>query len=152
MIVAAAVAVVVFVVVVVVCCLLFVVCCLLFVVCCVLFVVCCLLLLSLSLSLSSSSSLLFVVVVVVVALAVTPAVPCSFFLSLVVAENRQIGFASTFVSKFSEPKTPKIPIYIVCASEAQNHGIYDVVCFWLQKPRYLQLFLACAWQKHCYFT
>ena len=132
MIVAAAVAVVVFVVVVVVCCLLFVVCCLLFAVC-VLFVVCCLLLLSLLSSLSLSLSLSFVVVVVVVALAVTPAVPCSFFLSLVVAENRQIGFASTFVSKFSEPKTPKIPIYIVCASEAQNHGIYDVVCFWLQK-------------------
>ena len=27
-----------------------------------------------------------------------------------------------------------------CASEAQNHGIYDAFCLWKQKSRYLQCF------------
>ena len=55
--------------------------------------------------------------------------PSSFFLSLVVAENRQIGCVSAFFLKPSEQKNT-VNTDVLCTSEAQNHGIYHVFCFW----------------------
>jgi len=39
---------------------------------------------------------------------------------------------------------------ICCASEVQNHGIYDVVSSASKKTRYLQCFLDSTEQKHWY--
>ena len=54
--------------------------------------------------------------------------PCSFFLNLVVAENRQIGCVFHFVKTLGAKNTVNTDVF--CASEAQNHRICDVFCFW----------------------
>ena len=113
--------------------LLFVVCCLLSVVCCLLFVACCLMLWLLLLLLLFACCLLFVVVccllfVVCCLLFVVCCCCCccnaSYFRILWASKDLHIG--GVFVS------------------EAENHGIYSVFCFWKQNSRYLRYFLARA--------
>ena len=58
-----------------------------------------------------------VVVLVLLVLLVLVLTPAAFFLSLVAAD---------FLKRSG--KTSLRPIF--CASEAQNHGVYDVFCFW----------------------
>jgi len=114
----------------VVCCLLFVVCCWLLVVCCLLFVVCC---------------LLFVVCWLLVVgcwllvvgcwLLLLLLLPLQLFLSLVVAQKRQIGVVFTFFLRLSEQRTPQIPMFFAprkpqttvftmfSGTGRKNHGI-----------------------------
>ena len=54
--------------------------------------------------------------------------PLQLFLNLVVAENRQIGCVFHFVKTLGAKNTVNTDVF--CASEAQNHRICDVFCFW----------------------
>ena len=60
-----------------------------------------------------------------------PLLPVQFFLSPVVAENRQIDSVLTCFNvflKLSEQKNVNTDVF--CASETQHPGIYDVFCLW----------------------
>ena len=74
---------------------------------------------------------LVLVLVVVVATAYTFSRFCD-------PKNRQIGGVFTLEAKNT------VNTDVFSASEAQNHGIYDVFGLWLHKSRYLQCFLASA--------
>ena len=54
--------------------------------------------------------------------------PSHFFLSLVAAEYRQIGYVFALFETLRGKNTINSDVF--CVSDAPNHGVYDVFCFW----------------------